>query len=94
MRGRESREVKKDVEPSVAQVVTNILYHSIKILYNQFMALKFTDVVSKGDMIKISILIIVAIGLWIWVWTELQKPIIPEGLTDNYFYVEGLELYR
>ena len=48
------------------------------------MSVKFTDVVNKGDMIKISILLIVAAVLWTWVWTESKKPILPEGFAEQY----------
>jgi len=41
------------------------------------MSLKFTDVFSKTDWVKISILAVVSIILWIWVYREYQKPIIP-----------------
>lgn len=54
------------------------------------MTVKFTDVVSKGDMIKISILLIVAAGLWVWLWTEMQKPILPEGFTDEFINYEEM----
>ncbi len=41
------------------------------------MTIKFTDVFSRTDWVKISILVVVAIGLWIWVYMEMQKPAIP-----------------
>lgn len=52
----------------------------IKIRYTYTMTIKFNDIVSKADWIKISILIIISAGCWIWVWQEYQKPILPEGL--------------
>lgn len=52
------------------------------------MAIKFTDVITKADWVKITILIIVAAFFWTWVWIEFQKPIIPEGFTDEYFNLE------
>ena len=55
------------------------------------MTVKFTDVLSKGDVIKISILLIVAAGLWIWIWTEAQKPILPEGFIEEYTIYENIE---
>jgi len=41
------------------------------------MSVKFTDVFSKTDWIKITILVVVATICWIWVWQEYQKPVIP-----------------
>jgi len=41
------------------------------------MTLKFRDVVTKTDWLKISILVITAVILWVWVYHEYQKPIIP-----------------
>ncbi len=55
----------------------------IGILY-KYMTIKFSDVVSKTDFAKLSILIVVAIGCWIWVWTEYQKPILPPEFEQNY----------
>jgi len=38
---------------------------------------KFRDVFTKTDWVKIAILLIVAIICWTWVWREYQKPITP-----------------
>jgi len=43
------------------------------------MSVKFTDVFSKTDWVKMTILIIVFIAAWTWVYIEYQKPIFPEG---------------
>ncbi|MFA6215466.1 MAG: hypothetical protein WC768_02780 [Patescibacteria group bacterium] len=40
------------------------------------MSVKFSDVMTKSDWLKMSVLLIVAVGCWIWVWTEYQKPMI------------------
>lgn len=49
------------------------------------MTVKFTDVFSKGDWVKISVLLVVAVAAWSWVWTEYKKPILPEGFEQDYF---------
>ena len=54
------------------------------------MSVKFTDVVSKGDIIKISILLIVASVLVVWVLIEMQKPILPEGFAEEFTDYEEL----
>lgn len=41
------------------------------------MSLKFSDIITKTDWVKIIILLIVAIICWYWVYKEYQKPIIP-----------------
>jgi hypothetical protein len=41
------------------------------------MTVKLSDVIPKGDFVKIGILIIISVICWVWVWREYQKPIIP-----------------
>ena len=41
------------------------------------MSIKFHDVFSKADWIKIVVLATIAIICWVWVYKEYQKPIIP-----------------
>lgn len=41
------------------------------------MSIKFTDVFTKADWIKIIVLVVVAVAAWTWVYIEIQKPIIP-----------------
>ncbi|MFA5022192.1 MAG: hypothetical protein WC508_03885 [Patescibacteria group bacterium] len=41
------------------------------------MTIKFNDIVSKSDWLKISILLVIAVICWLWVWHEYQKPIMP-----------------
>ena len=41
------------------------------------MSIKFKDVMTKGDWVKMTILVILAVVCWTWVWIEYQKPIIP-----------------
>lgn len=55
------------------------------------MTIKFSDVVSKADIIKISTLLLVSVVCWGWVWYEYQKPILPEGLDQDYFNFEKTE---
>jgi len=45
--------------------------------YTKFMTIKFNDIVSKSDWLKISILLVIAVICWLWVWHEYQKPIMP-----------------
>ena len=52
------------------------------------MTVKFSDVISKTDLVKISILLVFAIGCWGWVWVEFQKPIFPEGFNQDHWAVE------
>ena len=41
------------------------------------MRIKFTDVLNRGDLIKMIILLIISILCWTWVWHEFKKPILP-----------------
>jgi hypothetical protein len=50
--------------------------------------MKFTDVFTKADWIKVTILVVISVICWTWVWREYQKPIIPpeweqEFLVEN-----------
>lgn len=39
--------------------------------------IKVSNVVTKGDMVKITLLLVVATVCWVWVYKEYKKPIIP-----------------
>lgn len=42
------------------------------------MSIKWSNVVSKTDWIKIIILVIFSVGCWMWVYVEYKKPFLDQ----------------
>lgn len=41
------------------------------------MTIRFRDIMTRTDWMKVTVLVAVAVGFWVWVYREYQKPIIP-----------------